>query len=116
MADNKDKKVLNVPALRFPEFTEEWKRIKVSDLLDFYSTNSLSWEQLEYESNEPYNLHYGLIHVGLPTIIDLTKDKLPSIKDGNVPKNMNCARRVILLLQTHQKIQMKSLKLLSFTT
>ena len=75
-----------VPALRFPEFAEEWKRIKVSDLLDFYSTNSLSWEQLEYEPNEPYNLHYGLIHVGLSTLIDLTKDKLPSIKDGNVPK------------------------------
>ena len=72
--------------MRFPEFTEEWKRIKVSDLLDFYSTNSLSWEQLEYEPNEPFNLHYGLIHVGLPTLIDLTKDKLPSIKDGNVPK------------------------------
>lgn len=75
-----------VPALRFPEFTGEWKRIRVSDLLDFYSTNSLSWEQLEYESNEPYNLHYGLIHVGLPTLVDLTKDKLPNIKDGNVPK------------------------------
>lgn len=86
MADNKENKVLNVPALRFPEFTDEWKRIKVSDLLDFYSTNSLSWEQLEYEPNEPYNLHYGLIHVGLPTLIDLTKDKLPSIKNGNVPK------------------------------
>ena len=76
----------NVPALRFPEFTEEWKRIRVSDLLDFYSTNSLSWEQLEYDSNEPYNLHYGLIHVGLSTLVDLTKDELPSIKDGNVPK------------------------------
>ena len=25
MADNKDKKVLNVPAIRFPEFTGEWK-------------------------------------------------------------------------------------------
>ena len=24
MADNKDKKVLNVPALRFPEFSGEW--------------------------------------------------------------------------------------------
>lgn len=24
MADNKDKKVLNVPDLKFPEFTEEW--------------------------------------------------------------------------------------------
>ena len=86
MADNKDKKVLNVPALRFPEFSGEWKRIRVSDLLDFYSTNSLSWEQLEYESNEPYNLHYGLIHVGLPTLIDLTKNELPSIKEENMPK------------------------------
>ncbi len=76
----------DVPALRFPEFTEEWKRIRVSDLLDFYSTNSLSWEQLEYKLNEPYNLHYGLIHVGLPILVDLTKDELPSIKEGNVPK------------------------------
>ena len=75
-----------VPALRFPEFTEEWERIRVSDLLDFYSTNSLSWEQLEYESNEPYNLHYGLIHVGLPTLVDLTMTELPTIKDGNAPK------------------------------
>ena len=75
-----------VPALRFPEFSGEWKRIRVSDLLDFYSTNSLSWEQLEYESNEPYNLHYGLIHVGLPTLVDLTNDELPSIKEGDVPK------------------------------
>ena len=55
-------------------------------MLDFYSTNSLSWEQLEYKSNEPYNLHYGLIHVGLPTLVDLTKDELPSIKEENVPK------------------------------
>ena len=78
--------MLHVPALRFPEFTGEWKRIRVSDLLDFYSTNSFSWEQLEYKSNELYNLHYGLIHVGLPTLVDLTKDDLPSIKEENVPK------------------------------
>ena len=38
MADNKDKKALNVPALRFPKFTEEWKRIRVSDLLDGKAT------------------------------------------------------------------------------
>ena len=31
MADNKDKKVLNVPALRFPEFTGEWKKSRLSD-------------------------------------------------------------------------------------
>ena len=35
MADNKDKKVLNVPALRFPEFTREWKEHYLAEYLDF---------------------------------------------------------------------------------
>ena len=35
MADNKDKKVLNVPALRFPEFAEEWKEHCLAEYLDF---------------------------------------------------------------------------------
>lgn len=33
MADNKDKKVLNVPALRFPEFTEEWNEYAIGKVL-----------------------------------------------------------------------------------
>ena len=32
MADNKDKKVLNVPALRFPEFTGEWMKCKFGEI------------------------------------------------------------------------------------
>ena len=48
MKNNNENKILNVPNLRFPEFSEEWKKMKVSELLDFYSTNSLSWEQLDY--------------------------------------------------------------------
>ena len=43
---------VEVPPLRFPEFTDEWKTYKVSDVLDFYSTNSLSWDQLEYSDGE----------------------------------------------------------------
>ena len=92
MADNKDKKVLNVPHLRFPEFSGEWEKCKVSDLLDFYSTNSLSWEQLEYDTNAMMNLHYGLIHVGLSTMVDLAKDKLPNIKEDNMPKNFELCK------------------------
>lgn len=92
MTNNNDKKVLNVPILRFPEFTEEWGKCKVSDLLDIYSTNSLSWEQLEYDTNAIMNLHYGLIHVGLPTMVNLTKDKLPNIKEGNMPKNFELCK------------------------
>ena len=87
MATNKEQNKLNVPHLRFPEFESEWEKCKVSDLLDFYSTNSLSWEQLEYGTDNMLNLHYGLIHVGLPTMVDLAKVTLPSIKKGNEPKN-----------------------------
>lgn len=77
----------NSPSLRFPEFTGEWEECKVSDLLDFYPTNSLSWDKLEYGTNAIQNLHYGLIHVGLPTMVDLSKDKLPNVVNGNTPKN-----------------------------
>ena len=78
--------------MRFPEFSGEWEKCKVSDLLDFYSTNSLSWEQLEYDTNTVMNLHYGLIHVGLPTMVDLAKDKLPNIKENNIPKNFELCK------------------------
>ena len=84
---NNEHKKLNVPNLRFKEFQGEWEMCKVSDLLDFYSTNSLSWDKLEYGTTNIQNLHYGLIHVGLPTMVDIDKDNLPNIIDGNVPKN-----------------------------
>jgi len=92
MENNNDNKVLNVPHLRFPEFSEEWEICKVSELLDFYSTNSLSWEQLEYGTKAMMNLHYGLIHVGLPTMVDLTRDNLPNIKEDNMPKNFELCK------------------------
>lgn len=81
MTTNKNHNSPNVPNLRFPEFTGEWEMIKVSDLLDFYSTNSLSWEQLDYNNGKIKNLHYGLIHKGLPTMVDVAYDPLPYIKE-----------------------------------
>ena len=92
MAINTEQNKLNVPHLRFPEFHGEWEKCKVSDLLDFYSTNSLSWDQLEYGTDNMLNLHYGLIHVGLPTMVDLSKDILPAIKKENKPKNFELCK------------------------
>ena len=92
MAINTEQNKLNVPHLRFPEFHGEWEKYKVSDLLDFYSTNSLSWDQLEYGTDNMLNLHYGLIHVGLPTMVDLSKDILPAIKKENKPKNFELCK------------------------
>ena len=92
MAINKEQNKLNVPHLRFPEFQGEWEKCKVSDVLNFYSTNSLSWDQLEYGTDNMLNLHYGLIHVGLPTMVDLSKDILPAIKKENEPKNFELCK------------------------
>ena len=78
--------------MRFPEFTEEWRKYKVSDVLDFYSTNSLSWEQLDYDNEDLYNLHYGLIHVGLPILVDIGQNKLPGIKTECKPKNFELCK------------------------
>lgn len=87
MANNNENKILNVPNLRFPEFSGEWKKMKVSELLDFYSTNSLSWEQLDYNNGKIKNLHYGLIHKGVPTMVDVACDYLPYIKEESMPKS-----------------------------
>ena len=72
--------------MRFPGFTDKWKRIKVSELLDFYSTNSLSWDMLNYDGGEIKNLHYGLIHSGLPTLVDVSKDSFPFVNEASTPK------------------------------
>ena len=94
MADTENNKNSNspvstsAPALRFPGFTEPWQRMAVSDLLEFYSTNSLSWEQLSKDTESEFmNLHYGLIHVGLSTIVNIEKNKLPYIKEDAIPRN-----------------------------
>ena len=47
----------------------------------------MSWDQLEYGTDNIYNRHYGLIHKGLPTQIELVKCSLPNIKKELIPKN-----------------------------
>lgn len=45
--DNKDK-ILNVPNLRFPEFTEEWKDSNIGKCFDLYSGNTPSRMEKEH--------------------------------------------------------------------
>lgn len=48
MADNKDKKVLNVPALRFPEFTEEWKNTTLKNECSINPTSDKLKDEFVY--------------------------------------------------------------------
>jgi len=54
MADNKDKKVLNVPALRFPEFTEEWKKIRLGDNCNIQMCKRIMAAQTNTEGGVPF--------------------------------------------------------------
>ena len=60
MADNKDKKVLNVPALRFPEFIGEWKEERLDEIAELSKGVGISKEQLS-EDGKPCIL-YGELY------------------------------------------------------
>ena len=61
-----------------------WEKTHLRTFMQFFSTNSLSWEQLSYEEGEIRNLHYGLIH-GFQTR-GISSASLPMIKNEAVPK------------------------------
>ena len=62
MADNKENKVLNVPALRFPEFTGEWERHKLSEVCSFYSGGTPSSSKKEYYNGNIPFIRSGELH------------------------------------------------------
>ena len=70
MAENKDKKVLNVPNLRFPEFEGEWEEERLSDIADLSKGIGISKDQLSADG-EPCIL-YGELY---------TKYKSETIKE-----------------------------------
>ena len=61
-----------------------WEKTYLRSFMQFFSTNSLSWEQLSYEEGEIRNLHYGLIH-GFQTR-GINSASLPMIKNEAMPK------------------------------
>ena len=85
MANNNENKVLNVPPLRFPEFTEEWKE----ELLDSIATLSkgigISKEQLS-EDGEPCIL-YGELYTKYKTEIIKQVESKTDIDDSKLKRS-----------------------------
>ena len=72
--DNKDKKILNVPPLRFPEFTEEWKAEQLDNIATLSKGIGISKEQLS-EDGEPCILYGELYTKYKSEIIKQVKSK-----------------------------------------
>lgn len=90
MANNNDKKVLNVPALRFPEFTEEWQGEQLQEIAELSKGIGISKEQLS-ENGTPCIL-YGELYTKYKSEIiskiisqtDIEKSKLKHSKQNDV--------------------------------
>ena len=68
-----------MPKLRFSNFKGNWSEYQIGDIFDFYTTNSLSRDELNYNGGEVKNIHYGDIHMKFTTIVDVGKSEIPYI-------------------------------------
>ena len=88
MADNKDKKVLNAPHLRFPEFRGEWEKWSIQDYGEVVTGNTPPTSHAEYYENGSY-LWASPADLGINKNITETKTKLSLSgfkKTRNIPK------------------------------
>ena len=62
MATNNNNKALNVPALRFPEFTGEWEKCKLSKVCSFFSGGTPPSSNKEYYNGNIPFIRSGELH------------------------------------------------------
>ncbi|WP_395583537.1 restriction endonuclease subunit S [Bacteroides thetaiotaomicron] len=81
MANNNENKILNVPNLRFPEFTGEWKAERLNDIAILTKGAGISKDQLS-ESGEPCILYGELYTKYKSEIIEdvISKTNIPTDK------------------------------------
>lgn len=98
--NNEIKEPLNknnkVPRLRFKNFEEDWIVVNFYSHFTYFSTNSLSWDELNYKSGDYLNLHYGIIHSNNSNLI--LSSSLPFINQDKMPKRFTLINEGDLIL------------------
>jgi type I restriction enzyme S subunit len=75
------------PKLRFPGFIDDWEQRKFNDVFDGLQNNTLSRAELNYESGNVKNVHYGDVLIKFGDYIDVSVAELPFItNDENIAK------------------------------
>jgi len=72
----------------------DWEVTKFGSLYSFKSTNSFSRDNLNYESGEVKNIHYGDIHTKFKPLLDTANENIPYINDemdiSKIPNDNYC--------------------------
>lgn len=79
----------NIPELRFPEFEEEWKDNLFGSFYEFMQTYSFARNDLNYETGEIKNIHYGDIHTKFNNNFIAEKEDLPFINHEKIPSKID---------------------------
>lgn len=74
----------NVPELRFPGFTAPWEQRRLGDSFSFLQNNTLSRAELDDDSGEAKNVHYGDILTELGDVLDTSRAQLPYISSASI--------------------------------
>lgn len=104
MTNNKDKKVLNVPNLRFPEFTGEWKKERLDEIAELSKGIGISKEQLSSNGNpcilygELYTKYKSEIISEVISKTNIEKNKLKHSKQNDELYHVQVRLLLILLL------------------
>lgn len=78
MAQNKK------PQIRFKGFADDWEQRKLGKVLVYLQNNTLSRAELSTDQGVYENIHYGDILVIYGSVLDVSKEKLPTIIDGSI--------------------------------
>ncbi len=71
------------PAIRFEGFTDAWEQRKFANVFDGLQNNTLSRAELNYESGDVKNVHYGDVLIKFGDYIDASETELPYISDSS---------------------------------
>jgi type I restriction enzyme S subunit len=74
----------NKPKIRFKGFDEDWEQRKFKDVFIGIQNNTLSRAELNYESGEVKNVHYGDVLIKFGDYVDVSNEQLPYISDSKI--------------------------------
>ena len=74
----------NMPEIRFPGFAAPWEQRRLGDNFSFLQNNTLSRADLDDDSGEAKNVHYGDILTELGDVLDISRTQLPYISSASI--------------------------------
>jgi type I restriction enzyme S subunit len=73
-----------IPEIRFAGFSDAWEQRKFKEVFTSLQNNTLSRAELNYESGEVKNVHYGDVLIKFGDYVDVSKEELPYISDSQI--------------------------------